>query len=234
MTLIDTPAPQAEDNRRKKAAWRPIAAAAAAGSVLLITGFGVYATLNATATGATKVDAGTLSLTLADAGAGFTQEINKIAPTDSVNRFVTLTNGGNLEGKALNVKIAATAGANGNTALISDGTGANTTKALRISISNCAQAWTVASGSSTCGAAGGATVVLTDTVLSAMSSAQQLNVGAIAADTGKVFLRITASLPDQTETTLNGVAPTNTVQGASASLAYTFTETQRDAQVTTS
>src|SRR4051812_37593446 len=118
MTAIDTtPAPQTED-RRKRAAWRPLAAAAAAGSVLLITGFGVYAMLNATATGATKVDAGTISLTLADAGAGFTQDISKIAPTDAVNRFVTLTNAGSLEGKALQVKIASTAGSNGNTALI--------------------------------------------------------------------------------------------------------------------
>lgn len=234
MTLIETAPDQSEDGRRKKGAWRPMAAAAAAGSVLLVTGFGVYATLNATATGATKVDAGTLSLTLADAGAGFTQEINKIAPTDSVNRFVTLTNNGTLEGKALNVRVVATPGANGNSALISDGTGASTTKALRIAVSSCAQAWTLASGTSTCGAAGGASVVLSDTVLSALSTAQPLNVGAIAADTGKVFLRITASLPDQNETTVNGVAPTNTVQGASASLAYTFTETQRDAKVTTS
>lgn len=228
MTLIETAAPQA-DNRRKKAAWRPMAAAAAAGSVLLITGFGVYATLNATATGATKVDAGTLKLTLADAGAGFTQDISKIAPTDSVNRFVTLTNSGNLEGKALNVSIASTAGANGNTALISDGAG-NTTKALRISIASCSQAWTVASNA--CG--GTVKALLTETPLNAMSSAQTLDVGAIAADTGNVFLRITATLPDQTETTVNGVAPAVTVQGASASLAYTFTETQRDAQVTTS
>jgi hypothetical protein len=231
MTLIETAAAPQAENRRKKAAWRPMAAAAAAGSVLLITGFGVYATLNATATGATKVDAGTLKLTLADAGAGFTQDITKIAPTDAVNRFVTLTNSGNLEGKALNVKIASTAGANGNTALISDGAG-NTTKALRISISSCSQAWTVAANASNCG--GTVKALLTDTVLSTMANAQTLDVGAIAADTGNVFLKITATLPDQTETTVNGVAPAATVQGASASLAYTFTETQRDAKVTTS
>ena len=91
-TLI-TPAVTDENDRRKRA-WRPLAAAAAAGSVLVITGFGVWASLNATATGVTSVNSGTLKLVMADNGVGFTQNLSNMAPGDSVNRFVSLTNTG--------------------------------------------------------------------------------------------------------------------------------------------
>ena len=42
------------------------------------------------------------------------------------------------------------------------------------------------------------------------------------------------TLPDQSETTTNGTLPAGTIQGLSASLTYTFAETQRDATTSNS
>ena len=42
------------------------------------------------------------------------------------------------------------------------------------------------------------------------------------------------ALPDSSETTVNGVLPANTVQGKSAALTWTLTESMRDARTTTS
>jgi hypothetical protein len=41
-------------------------------------------------------------------------------------------------------------------------------------------------------------------------------------------------LPDQNETTINGVYPTNTVQGGSVNITYTFDLAQRVATTTNS
>jgi hypothetical protein len=47
-------------------------------------------------------------------------------------------------------------------------------------------------------------------------------------------LQITTQLPDQNETTVNGNLPATTIQGQSATLTYTFGETQRTATTTNS
>jgi hypothetical protein len=195
----------------------------------LVTGFGVWASLNATASATQTVDNGTLKLTLAANGVGTTQSISKMAPGDVVNRFVTLTNGGTLAAKALTFKVVPTpvSPSTGNL-LVSDAT-----KGLALTVSSCSVAW---AADGTC--AGTTAVALTSTPVA--SSALQnagialSNISSIASDTGKVFLKIAATLPDQTETTVDGTLPSSTIQGASASLAYTFTETQRDATTTTS
>jgi hypothetical protein len=46
-----------------------------------------------------------------------------------------------------------------------------------------------------------------------------------------VALQVVLTLPDQDETTLNGVAPT-TIQGQSATLAWSFTVRQRATTIT--
>jgi hypothetical protein len=47
-----------------------------------------------------------------------------------------------------------------------------------------------------------------------------------------VKLQLALSLPDQTETTVNGVRPAGSIQGLSAALTWTFSETQRLATTT--
>jgi hypothetical protein len=216
---------QSED-RRKRAPWLPIAGAVAVAGVLVGTGFGVWASLNATATGAAEtVQTGTLKLTLAANGAGFNQGISNLAPGDVVDRYVDLTNGGTLDAQALTVQVAAT----GSNALITDGVSPSTTKALRVSITSCTTAW-----SNTAGTCSGTTApVLTATPVANLASATSLIAGAIPAGT-VAHLQISTQLPDQTETTVNGQLPTNTIQGQSATLTYTFGETQRTAATTNS
>jgi hypothetical protein len=215
-----------ENNRKKKAAWRPIAMAVAAAGVLLGTGFGVWASLNATASGAAQtVQTGTLKLTMAPNGVGFGQAINNLAPGDNVNRYVALTNSGTLDARDLTVSVAAT----GSQALITDGTAPATTKALRVTITSCTNAWNPTTG--TC--SGTTNVVLPATPVNQLATATSVIAGAIPAGT-VANLQISTQLPDQNETTVNGTLPTTTIQGQSAQLTYTFAETQRTAQTTTS
>jgi len=84
-----------------------LAALVAVGGLILTAG-GVYAGLNAVATNTTPqtVTSGTLKLTMANDGVGFSQNISDVAPGDVVNRFVDLTNGGtNSEASSAPLKI---------------------------------------------------------------------------------------------------------------------------------
>lgn len=216
------------DGDRRRTAWRPLAVAVTGGALLMTAGFGVWAGLNATAfnTSPQSISSGTLSLTLADNGAGFSSTITNMAPGDVVNRYVDLTNGGNLAAQALTMAVSAT----GDTQLISDGS-SPATKALKVQVSSCSTTWTASTG--VCASSGTVTSLLTSTTLSGLSSAQSLIAGSIAV--GEVeHLRIAVTLPDQTETTTNGTPITGTIQGRSATLTYTFNESQRTAATTNS
>lgn len=212
---------------RRRAAWRPLAAAVVGGAALLTTGFGVWASLTATAANVApeSVSTGTLKLTLTDNGAGFSQAIANVAPGDVVNRYVTLTNGGTLDAQALSVKVDAT----GSAALISDGVSPATTKGLRVTMTSCSVAWTPGTGA--CG--GTSTQVLAATPLSALTAPVSLVPGSIAAGNLQ-HVRVSVQLPDQNETTVNGVLPASTIQGQTANLTYTFAEVQRTATTTNS
>ncbi|MFD4636389.1 TasA family protein [Lentzea sp. NPDC058436] len=210
----------------RRSAWRPLAFAAVGTATLVAMGTGVWATLSATATNTTpeQVTSGTLKLTMANNGAGFSQNITNLAPGDTVNRYVDLTNGGSLDGQALTLQVAAT----GSAPLVTDGA---TSKALRVSIWQCTGGtWNPSSGVCT---GGTATSLLAATPLSGLGSAVPLVPGSLASG-GVTRLQVSVQLPDQTETTVNGVAPAATVQGQSVSLTYTFNETQRNAATTNS
>lgn len=226
---MTAPAAPAETHRRKRAAWRPLAASAAAGSVLLVTGFGVWASLNATASATQAVSDGTLSLTGAANGVGFTNSIANMAPGDTVDRYYTLNNGGSLASKALTVKVTPTAVSPTSSNVLTT----DATRGLQLTINSCSTAWTTAG---VCASGSTQSVVLPSTAVAASSLQSGIalsNIGALAA-AGQVYLQIVTQLPNQAETTVDGVFPANTVQGSSASLAYLFTETQRDATTTTS
>lgn len=216
--IVDLP----DNEHKKRLAWRPIALSIIAASVLTTTGVGVFATLSASVDNITPqaVNSGTLELSLGNNGVGFSQSIDDIAPGDVVNRFITLTNSGTLEGKDLKFETAST----GTAALITNGVAPITTKALVVSVSRCSVAWTPGTG--VCG--GTTTSLLPPTTLSSAASAQTLLSGSIPASQN-IYLRISVELPDQDETTVNGVPPAHTVQGGSVDVTYTFIESQRTA-----
>lgn len=194
-------------------------------SALAVGANGVYASLNATATNVTPqhADSGTLSLTLGsgNGSAGFDAAIKNLAPGDVSNHYVNLTNGGTLASTGLSLDVAAT----GTKTLISDG---SSTKALRVTVSSCSVAWDAAKG--TC--SGTTKTEVAATPLSTLASAQ-----AFASTTGLTaggvsYLQVSVALPDQNETTVNGVAPKETVQGGAVDLTYTFREAQGPATTT--
>jgi hypothetical protein len=195
----------------------------------MTAGFGVWASLDATAFNTTPQDvsSGTLSLSLDDNGAGFTSAITNIAPGDVVNRYVDLTNDGDLAAQGLTLAVDSTGS---DATLVTDGT-TPPTKALRVTVKSCSTTWDTSNG--TCNSSGTISPLLAATPLSGLSSAQSLSAGAIAVNEVE-HLQVSVSLPDQNETTVNGAPPATTIQGQSATLTYTFQESQRAGTITDS
>ena len=195
-----------------------VAAAVVGGGALVSSS--VFASLTAVATASTSVTSGTLKLTdtaTATSG-GLVTSILAMAPGDVVNRYVDLTNGGTLDADTTTVVITGS----GN-ALTTD-----PINGLQISMQSCPGGWVVTTGVCT---GGGATTVLTSTSANALLTAKTLTLPSIAA--GAVTnLRISISLPAGTEVTTNGALPSGTIQGLTATLAWTFTEQQRTATTT--
>jgi len=212
---------------KKKRNWRPLAGAAIVISVAAIAGQSVLASLNATAfnTTAQNINAGTLKLDLANNGNGFGTSIANVVPGDVVNRYVTLTNSGTLNGIGLTLKTAQT----GTSSLISDGISPITTKALKLTVTSCSVAWNTTTG--VC--SGTPTEELASTVIGSLTSATALASSTLNS-TAVRYLQMKIELPDQNETTVNGALPANTVQGGSVDVTYTFDLKQRLATTTNS
>ncbi len=210
-----------------KRSWRPFAGAAIIISIAAIAGQSVLASLNATAfnTTAQNINAGTLKLDLANSGNGFGASISNIVPGDVVNRYVTLTNSGTLNGIGLTLKTSQT----GTASLITDGTGGVTTKALKLTVTSCSVAWNTSTGACT----GTTATELNSTVIGSLTSATPLTNGTMSSSAVK-YLQMKIELPDQNETTINGALPSNTVQGGAVDVTYTFDLAQRVATITNS
>lgn len=207
------------------ASW-PAGAQIAAASVVAIGGLslttsGVWAALQATANNSAapmSVTTGTLKLVMADNGAGLTTSVTAMAPGDTLNRFVALTNNGTLAGKALTLGAAV-----GTSNALSDAT-----KGLTIAITSCSVAWN--NTANTCGGSQSSLLSATS-VATLITTPTSLIPGAIAVDEVQ-NLRVTIALPNTTETTTNGTLPPSTIQGLSTTLTVNFTETQRDGSTT--
>jgi spore coat-associated protein N len=193
-----------------------------AASVGLLTTAGVYAGLSGVATGSEAVTSGTLNLTLSpDVGAGFASFTGKMAPGDTNNVYVDLNNTGTLASAAGMTLWVAGTPANALT------NGAAAGEGLTVTATQCSVAWTLATGA----CSGTTTPILATAQISTMNTAGTAvalsNVPALAAATGQVaHVQVSLGLVG-TEVSTNGVAPTQTVQGLSTTLAYTFTEQQR-------
>jgi hypothetical protein len=188
-------------------------------SVGLLAAAGVYAGLSATATGAESVTSGSLDLTLSpDVGAGFSNFTGKMAPGDTDNVYVDLNNTGSLASAAGMTLGVAGAPSNALT------NGSVPGEGLTVTATQCSVAWTLATG--VC--SGTTTSILPTTQISTLSTPVALsNIPALAAATGQVaHVQVSLGLV-ATETSTNGIAPAQTIQGLSTTLTYTFTEQQR-------
>src|SRR3954447_24865881 len=119
---------------------RTLIAASFGVAALALTGAGVYAGLNAEATGTQAVSSGTLSLVqLAGTGSGgLATPINDMAPGDSVSRLVDVTDNGTIDARDLQLTVTGS----GSTLLTT-----SATKGLRVTVERCVLPWVGA----TCG-----------------------------------------------------------------------------------
>lgn len=218
----------ARSTRRPAPALFAACAVAAAG--LAITGGGVFAALNATASNATAQNAtsGTLSLTMANNGTGFGQSVSNLAPGDVLNRYVNLTQGNAMDGKALTLAVA-------------DGTPSklttDATKGLHVTVTQCTGGtWTTTGAGACTGAGATPTVLATNVPLSTLVTTPSTLIAGTVTSGSTLNLQVSLTLPDQNETTVNGTpaptAPATTIQGLSSALTWTFGETQRTSTVT--
>jgi hypothetical protein len=194
-----------------------LSAATVAGMALISTS--VYASLNASASNPSggSVASGTLKLTQAASGVvgltgGFTSAITNMAPGDTVNRYIDLTNGGTLDGASLTLS---------SSAAVANALTTNGTAGLQVTIRECAVAWTNAGVCTP-----GATNVLDTTSLLATAVAKPLTVSSLLSLSVN-HLQIAISLPVGNEETVNGTLPVGTVQGLSTSITWTFLQTLR-------
>jgi spore coat-associated protein N len=202
-------------------AGRKAAAVLFAGALLALTGTGVYAGLNAVATGTAAVTSGTLSLTLAagTGSGGFPMTVSNMAPGDVVNTYVNVTNGSNLAGQALTLGVAGTGG----TLLTT-----SATNGLQVAVTQCSVAWTATTGL----CSGANTPLSALTAVSTLSGTPTTLVAGAVAPSAVYRLQVEVMLPNQSETTTNGVPPSNSIQGLSTTLTFTFSENQRAAATT--
>jgi len=189
-------------------------------AVGLLAAAGVYAALSATATGSESVTSGTLNLTLTGDGtsAGFSNFVPKMAPGDADNVYVNLNNTGTLASAAGMTLAVAGAPANALT------NGSVAGEGLTITATQCSVAWTTATG--VC--SGTTTNILATAQISTLSTATALsNIPALIATSGQVaHVKVGLGLV-ATETSTNGIAPAQTIQGLTTTLTFSFTEQQR-------
>lgn len=202
-----------------------VAAATIGGASLVSSSVFAALTASATNTSATAVTSGYMSLTQVAGGAsgGFTTAITALAPTDSVVRLITLTNAGTLNAASMTVAVSDASP----TVLSTNGT-----TGLQATIQQCTVAYTAV----TYACSGTETVVRAASSVLSLATAQPLTlIPASLLASGVSFLKVTVSLPDSTENTLNGAAAgALSIQSKTAALTWTIAATQRTAVTTNS
>ena len=202
-----------------------IVATASVGGAALISS-SVFAALTASATNTTggSVTSGTLKLTQAASGVsgitgGFETVISEMAPTDTINRYVILSNPGTLNSSAM------TLGASGAGLLVTDGT-----NGLQVLVKQCSTAYP---NTGICGAT--ETTILNSTSVASLATPAALSLQSGALNSGATtYLKIAISLPASSEVTTNGVLPIGSIQGLTSTITWTFTQTQRTGTTTNS
>jgi spore coat-associated protein N len=191
-----------------------LATVAVLGAAASIAGLGTYATWTSTTSQSQSISSGTVTIALGATGAS-TNRLNvnasALAPGDTVQRSVDLTNSGSID--LASVTLTTTAP----TSSLLD---TDTTNGLQMVIDKCSQAWTEAGTAPaytyTCG--GTTSSVLASRAVIGSTLALS-NLGATTSGATD-HLRVTLTLPSG--------AP-NTLQNQSSTISYAFTGTQRAA-----
>lgn len=177
-----------------------------------VAGLATFGTFTSSTSADTAVSSGTVQIQLGAAGSPdnrLTVGASGLVPGDTVQRAVTLSNTGDQDLSAVSLDVSATA----SSALDTDAT-----NGLQLTIQSCPSAWdetgTAPAYSYTC--SGTSSTVLAsrpvDVTAADLSGSAALGAG------GTDHLLVTLSLPSTAD---------NTVQGASSTLSFTFTGTQR-------
>jgi spore coat-associated protein N len=189
-----------------------LATVAVLGAAASIAGLGTYATWTSTTSQSQSISSGTVTIALGATGAA-TNRLNigasALAPGDTVQRSVDLTNSGTLDLASVTLTTTAT------TSSLLD---TDATNGLQMVIDKCSQAWTEAGPPYTYTCGGTTSSVVTSRAVIGSNLALS-NLGATTAGATD-HLRVTLTLPSG--------AP-NTLQNQSSTISYAFTGTQRAA-----
>jgi spore coat-associated protein N len=196
----------------RSTAQKLLATVAVLGAAASIAGLGTYATWTSTTSQSQSISSGTVTIALGATGAA-TNRLNigasALAPGDTVQRSVDLTNSGSLD--LASVTLTTTAP----TSSLLD---TDATNGLQMVIDKCSQAWTEAGPPYTYTCGGSTSTVLASRAVIG-SNLSLSNLGATTAGATD-HLRVTLTLPAGAD---------NSFQNKSSTISYAFTGTQRAA-----
>jgi spore coat-associated protein N len=196
----------------RSTAQKLLATVAVLGAAASIAGLGTYATWTSTTSQSQSISSGTVTIALGATGAA-TNRLNigasALAPGDTVQRSVDLTNSGSLD--LASVTLTTTAP----TSSLLD---TDATNGLQMVIDKCSQAWTEAGPPYTYTCGGSTSSVLASRAVIG-SNLSLSNLGATTAGATD-HLRVTLTLPGGAD---------NSFQNKSSTISYAFTGTQRAA-----
>ena len=198
------------DRKRRSHGRKLLLTAAILGAAASIAGLGTFATFTSSTSASHTVSSGTVSIALGATGSS-TNRLNidatAIAPGDTIQRSVDLTNSGTINLASVTLTTQAT------TSSVLD---TDATNGLQMVIDKCSQAWTESGPpyTYTCGGS-------TSTVLSSRAVIQS---GVTLSTLGS----LTAGATDHLRVTLTFPSGAgNSFQNKSSTIQYTFTATQR-------
>ncbi len=192
----------------KTTSGKILASVALVGTAAAVAGMGTYGAFTSSTSASQAVTAGTVTIALGAPGPANTLNVPVagLLPGDKVEKLVTLANTGNSD--LNNVTLTTSAGATGSL-LTTD-----VTNGLQLTIENCSVAWTGATAPYNC--AGTKTTVLASGPVIAANKA--LNNLTSLASTKTDNLKVTTAFP---------ATANNDFQGATSTIAFAFTGTQR-------
>ena len=203
---------RARNGKRTSTLNKLILTIAVLGATASISGLATFATFTSATSASHTVSSGTVTIALGATGAS-TNRLNigasAIAPGDTIQRSVDLTNSGSLD----LASVTLTTSASPSSLLDTDAT-----NGLQMVIDKCSQAWTESGPPYTYTCGGSTSSVLASRAVIGSSLALS-NLGSTTAG-GSDHLRVTLTLP-------SGAG--NTFQNQSSTITYTFTGTQRTA-----
>ena len=189
-----------------------VATLAILGAAASIAGFGTYATWTSSASQSHAISSGTVTIALGATGAA-TNRLNigasALAPGDTIQRSVDLTNSGTLDLASVTLTTSASP---------SSQLDADTTNGLQMVIDKCSAAWTESGPPYTYSCSGSTSTVLASRAVIGSNLSLSNLTSTTAGNTD--HLRVTLTLP-------SGAG--NSLQNQSSTISYQFTGTQRAA-----